>query len=54
VAVGQAWLCSLLVLHSVFVKASLLVGFWCFFLCCQALAQDAGAHGQRASQALKS
>jgi hypothetical protein len=22
------------------------------FLCCQALAQDAGAHGQRASQAL--
>ena len=53
VAVGQAWLCSLLVLHSEFVKASLLVGFWCFFLCCQALAQDAGAHGQRASQALK-
>ena len=23
------------------------------FLCCQALAHDAGAHGQRASQALK-
>ena len=27
--------------------------FLMVFLCCQALAQDAGAHGQRASQALK-
>ena len=40
--------------HSVFVKTSLTVGFWLMvFLCCQALAQDAGAHGQRASQVLK-
>ena len=27
--------------------------FLMVFLCCQALAQDAGAHGRRASQALK-
>ena len=39
------------VLNSVFVNASLTV-FLMVFLCCQALAQDAGAHGRRARQAL--
>ena len=54
VAVGQAWL----LFTAGFAKCVCQDFTNCRFLmvfnlCCQALAQDAGAHGQRASQALK-